>query len=491
MLTDAASLATAAATTEVLTGWTVAGPIGSTSPARIVAAAVIGVMLARWQRLYVAARCAIRSAEFTAIIRTALALAAGSVVLDQFVGEGTRAGRSAAFALLTVGLLTLGRSLFRSWLRSKRALGDYVRPILLVGANHDAARIVALLRDHPEAGFEVIGLCGDIDEARAAGLQSLWWCDAKDAGAVIREGRSTGAIVVTSALGTDELNDVIRDITAAGGHVHISSGIWGIASHRIASEPIAHEPLLHIQPTQLGTGQVALKRCVDVVLATALIVLTAPLLLASIGLIRAYDGGPGMFRQVRVGRNGQEFKLFKLRTMVTDAEARMQDLSDRNQRRGPLFKLDHDPRVTPIGRFLRALSIDELPQLWNVLRGDMSLVGPRPALPEEVQAFPPSLDNRTNVLPGVTGLWQVEARDNPSFDAYARLDLFYVENWTVTLDLVILLATVESEVARLVSRLVKGTTESAHEDEPRTTEQLPSSPILLAENVQTGSVLAD
>ena len=157
-----------------------------------------------------------------------------------------------------------------------------------------------------------------------------------------------------------------------------------------------------------------------------------------------------LFRQRRVGRDGVEFQMLKFRSMCTDAEERLAALKlAGNDRTGPLFKLDGvDPRVTRIGRFLRASSLDELPQLLNVMRGDMSLVGPRPALASEVAEFPADLNARHRVRPGITGLWQVEARDNPSFEAYRRLDLFYVENWSLALDLVILLGTVEQVVAR-------------------------------------------
>jgi lipopolysaccharide/colanic/teichoic acid biosynthesis glycosyltransferase len=160
-----------------------------------------------------------------------------------------------------------------------------------------------------------------------------------------------------------------------------------------------------------------------------------------------------LFKQTRVGTNGVHFKLYKFRTMVVDAEARLGALAERNDRSGPLFKMANDPRVTRVGRFLRASSLDELPQVFNVLRGDMSLVGPRPALPAEVAMFDEELRDRTRVKPGITGLWQIEARDNPSFTAYRRLDLYYVENWSVSLDIVILLATVEHVITRFATAI--------------------------------------
>jgi lipopolysaccharide/colanic/teichoic acid biosynthesis glycosyltransferase len=159
------------------------------------------------------------------------------------------------------------------------------------------------------------------------------------------------------------------------------------------------------------------------------------------------------FRQQRVGRDGEPFTILKLRTMVVDAEARLAELVSQNQREGILFKLANDPRITPVGRILRATSLDELPQLINVVRGDMSLVGPRPALPVEVAQFDEELLARQRVRPGITGLWQVEARDSASFQAYQRLDLFYVENWSVSLDLAILLSTVQTVAVRAARAL--------------------------------------
>ena len=160
---------------------------------------------------------------------------------------------------------------------------------------------------------------------------------------------------------------------------------------------------------------------------------------------------PAIFRQVRVGKDGQPFTLFKLRTMVPDAEQQLVDVTSVNQRAGgPLFKAKRDPRRTRVGRILEMTSLDELPQLLNVLRGDMSLVGPRPALPHEVAQFDDELLGRHRVQPGITGLWQVEARDKPDFEIYRRLDLFYVENWSIGLDLAIMFSTVCSVLGRVV-----------------------------------------
>jgi lipopolysaccharide/colanic/teichoic acid biosynthesis glycosyltransferase len=217
---------------------------------------------------------------------------------------------------------------------------------------------------------------------------------------------------------------------------------------------LAYEPLFYVEQVTLASWQLRVKRAIDFSLSLLILAMTAPVLaFAALG-IKLQDRGPVLFKQIRVGRNGAPFVLYKLRTMRQNAEREMVDLLALNVRKGPLTKLSHDPRVTVLGRVLRATSIDELPQLWNVLNGTMSLVGPRPALPDEVAHFDAELRARESVWPGITGLWQVEGRDNPSFAAYRRFDLFYLQNWSVALDLMILLGTVESVIVRVFRSLL-------------------------------------
>lgn len=203
----------------------------------------------------------------------------------------------------------------------------------------------------------------------------------------------------------------------------------------------------------LATWQSVVKRAVDLVVATILLLLTLPVVLVAVLAVKLQDGGPVLFRQERVGRDGKRFTLYKLRSMVPDAEAQLARLRPRNDRDGPLFKLDDDPRVTRVGRVLRVTSVDELPQLVSVLRGTMSMVGPRPALPEEVAQFDERHLRRLRVPPGITGLWQVEAGDDTSFASYRRLDLAYVERWSLRLDFVILVNTVTVLLRRSVQSL--------------------------------------
>jgi lipopolysaccharide/colanic/teichoic acid biosynthesis glycosyltransferase len=223
--------------------------------------------------------------------------------------------------------------------------------------------------------------------------------------------------------------------------VHLGTGLSGIAARRMHTVSLAYEPFLYVECPSLSRLQWFSKRAFDIVVSGVALLLLSPVLAAVALAVKLSDGGPVFFGQERVGRHGKCFRVFKFRSMQVDAERRVQELRDQNERNGPLFKIDHDPRVTRVGNFLRLSSLDELPQLWNVLRGEMSLVGPRPALPSEVALFPPELRARELVTPGISGLCQVEARDNPSFEAYRRLDLFYVENFSLTLDFVIMLAT--------------------------------------------------
>jgi exopolysaccharide biosynthesis polyprenyl glycosylphosphotransferase len=248
---------------------------------------------------------------------------------------------------------------------------------------------------------------------------------------------------------------LIRDLHNSGLHIHLATGISGIAVRRLRSVPLAHEPLLYVEAPSLGATQLVVKRCFDIVLATIGLIVLSPLFVAVAIAIKLDDGAPILFKQSRVGRGGRTFAVLKFRSMMVDAESRLAELGAGNERQGPLFKMGNDPRVTRVGGFLRESSLDELPQLWNVLRGQMSLVGPRPALPSEVANFSSELRMREQVMPGITGLWQVEARDNPSFEAYRRLDLFYVENWSITLDLMILVGTVEQIVVRMVRSLAR------------------------------------
>jgi lipopolysaccharide/colanic/teichoic acid biosynthesis glycosyltransferase len=210
---------------------------------------------------------------------------------------------------------------------------------------------------------------------------------------------------------------------------------------------------MYVRPATLSRLELAGKRAIDIVVAGTALVLSAPVILGAAIAIKLQDGGPVFFRQIRVGQGGRRIVVHKLRTMVVDAELRLDEVRHLNERQGPLFKVERDPRVTRIGGLLRSSSIDELPQLFDVLLGRMSVVGPRPALPSEFANFDEELKLRQLVRPGVTGMWQIEGRDKPGFESYSRLDRFYVENWSLGLDLSILVRTVPVVASRALMLL--------------------------------------
>lgn len=221
----------------------------------------------------------------------------------------------------------------------------------------------------------------------------------------------------------------------------MAPALTDIAGPRIHTQQVAGLPLIHVTTPTLEGGQRVAKRLFDVVAGGILVLLSLPVMLAIVIAIKISSPGPVLFKQERVGISGVSFDMLKFRSMVVDAEQLLFELRNRNEGSGVLFKIKDDPRITPIGKFLRKFSLDELPQLFNVLAGSMSLVGPRPPLPKEVEGYEKDVRRRLLVKPGLTGLWQVSGRSNLSWQDSVRLDLYYVENWSLAGDLLILLKT--------------------------------------------------
>lgn len=401
--------------------------------------------------LYKSRVSSVRSAELAAISRVAALVIPGILFLDLLATTELHLGADLTAGILLFVFLIIGRSIFDGWIRTARSQGRYCRSVVIVGGGPGTRDLMDLLSDHVEAGYRVKGVVAD----RMLGAASPDWLgEPRDVLEVMESAGANGAFVVVDELNPVDRAVAVEQLTAAGHHVHLTMGIAGISSQRVQLAPVVHEPLLYVDRPNLKQWQLVLKRVVDIVLAGVGIVVIAPFLVLAAAIIKLEDRGPVFFRQERVGLGGRHFRLWKLRTMAPDAEARLHEVQAQNARTGPLLKVNRDPRVTRIGHLLRFTSIDELPQLLNVLRGEMSLVGPRPALPTEVESFDEELRERHNVRPGITGLWQVEARDNPSFASYRRLDLFYVKNWSISLDLVILILTAQSVIVRALKGLV-------------------------------------
>jgi exopolysaccharide biosynthesis polyprenyl glycosylphosphotransferase len=383
-------------------------------------------------------------------LRIAIAVLVGAVCLELLRGEGDHGRAATIVAAGTCALaLMASRWMFLQWLRAQRARGRYSRGLVMIGTNEDAAAVWTMLHSQPELGYDVRGIIG-------RPRSHIDWNGLPTSPTIGRlpeiasQTGATGVLLVTNALSAAEVHDVIELSANNGLHVQIWPGLQGLGRRRVRRFQMSGETFLYVEPGQRPTWQFAAKRCVDVVVAALGLLLALPVLLLAWIAIRVDDPGPALYRQVRVGLNGQPFVVYKLRTMTLDPDTGIESAELNERTDGPLFKASHDPRVTRIGTVLRALSIDEIPQLYNVLAGTMSLVGPRPALPHEVAQFDPELLRRHSVRPGITGLWQLEARDNPSFHAYRRLDLLYVDNWSFGLDLFILLATVPMVIAHAI-----------------------------------------
>jgi exopolysaccharide biosynthesis polyprenyl glycosylphosphotransferase len=400
------------------------------------------------QHLYRASVCSSRVVELRGLARVAVGASMLSVVGYQVSGATAAPAAVAVGALLTFALLITGRGFYDAWLRAERTEGRFTRQVVVVGRGEEAERVIELLTHHADLGYRVCGFVGDPYTAAKNALP--WMGEPEDALEAITASGATGVVLVTSGLPVLEVNRLTQELVERRLHVQVSAGLWGVGHSRLQDAPLAHEPFYSLKAPGLSRNQLRLKRAIDLAVAVPVLVLSGPVMLLVAAAVKLSDRGPALFRQARIGRDGAVFTLFKFRTMALDAESRLSELQAQNQRHGPLFKLDKDPRVTRVGSFLRATSLDELPQLFNVLGGSMSMVGPRPALPLEVAAFDDDLLGRHRLPPGITGLWQLEARDNPSFYAYRHLDLFYVENWSWSLDLMVLAGTVPTLLARSV-----------------------------------------
>lgn len=340
------------------------------------------------------------------------------------------------------------RYLLRRMLHRRRAVGRCLLPVLAAG-NMDAVRdLIARTRQWSHVGWQVAAVC---TPPAGRGKGTTEFDNVPVVGGfddvathVKRGGYRILAICPDEYWTPERLRQLTWELEGTGTEMVIDPGLMEITGPRLHISGVFGMPLLRVsEPTFTGFRRV-IKGAVDKVGSVLLLLLLLPLLLGVSLAIMIDTRGPALFTQRRVGRNGVEFTVLKFRTMVTQAEQVKAELQADNEAAGPLFKMRKDPRVTRVGRFLRRYSIDELPQLFNVLGGSMSLVGPRPPLPEECAAYAPNVRRRLLVKPGMTGLWQVSGRSDLSWDESVRLDLRYVEDWSLALDAVILWKTVRA-----------------------------------------------
>ena len=399
--------------------------------------------------------------ELRAVTRAGMVVVVASALPTGFVAVPR--GELTLYALLKLVVVAVpfavvmsltARFLARRVLHRFQARGRSLRNVVVVGSFDAAGQLSERIRREPHCGMKVVGVClppAELPRAVGGGIPVLG--NLAQVADVVRA-LGCDAVAVTSDNTTrfNYLRELAWSLEGAGVELLVDPGLVEVAGPRMHIRPLIGFPLVHVEEPHFAGRRRILKRATDLVLTSIGLVVATPLLLMIAIAIKVQDGGPVLFRQVRVGRGGKLFTMLKFRTMVLDAEARKAELVPFNEGNGGLFKLRSDPRVTRIGHLLRDFSLDELPQLLNILRGSMSLVGPRPHLTDELAQMPQEAVRRSLVTPGLTGLWQISGRSDLAAEDSIRLDLRYVENWSLSLDLLILLKTASAVLSRRGAR---------------------------------------
>jgi exopolysaccharide biosynthesis polyprenyl glycosylphosphotransferase len=412
--------------------------------------AVLPVVMANCG-LYRAGLLARRAHELRRLAAAIAVWFVGLVAVEYAAGVAPANGLLLAVAPALFVALAIERELVRRLFERMRTSGNLVRRALLVGTQASVTEVARSLALSPR-GYAVVGatLIDHTDGATPDDIPSLGPIAALSA-SIERHDVDT-VVIATNGIEPMTITRLLRQLADTGVHVELSLGVRDVAHDRLVVTERGRLAVAHVLPPIRNGWRAAAKRTFDVVAAGLAIVVAAPFLAMVAIAVKLDSRGPVFFRQRRVGRDGELFEIVKLRTMVTNAEALKAELETHNEAEGPLFKMRNDPRITRVGQFLRKTSLDELPQLWNVLRGDMSLVGPRPALPDELPKWTPDLHHRLRVRPGLTGLWQISGRSDASFESYEHLDLYYTDNWSLARDVWIILRTIPAVIAQRGAR---------------------------------------
>jgi exopolysaccharide biosynthesis polyprenyl glycosylphosphotransferase len=385
--------------------------------------------------------------EYRRILFTGMVLTAG-VAIASYAAHLDVARGYVVIALPGVTLAEIAvRHCARMWVHHNRTMrGRLMRRVLVVGHESGIVDISRTLHRKRYHGMHVVGACLPVGRAPTALIEEAdirVYGDFSDvAQAVATANADTVAVLGCPEIDSKELRRLAWQLESTRVDLVVAPALMEVAGPRISIRPVDGLPLLHVEHPVFSGGRRLVKAIFDRVVAAIALVLLSPLLIGLAIAIRLDSEGPALFRQIRVGKDGQQFRLFKFRSMYIDAEARLADLQAANEKDSVLFKIRNDPRVTRLGQKLRRYSLDELPQLLNVFLGEMSLVGPRPALQREVDLYGDDVLRRLAVPPGMTGLWQVSGRSDLSWEESERLDLRYVENWSLALDVMILWRTV-------------------------------------------------
>lgn len=347
---------------------------------------------------------------------------------------------AAALIVLFLSAARLVRRVVRARLR-RRGIG--VSRALIVGAGDVGRAVMSAIVGDPALGYAVVGFVDDDPERGTTNIgrfQALGGLD--NIPATLREHHIDEVIVTLPWSQHAQMTRIVRQCERQKVAARIVPDVLQLSLSRVDVDSLGGIPMLGVREPSLRRGTLLTKRVIDLIL-TPILMLVGSLPIALVALAIKLDSpGPVIFRQRRVGKDGREFEIYKFRSMIADAEQLKDDLRPFNEADGPLFKIRDDPRLTRVGRLIRRLSLDELPQLYNILRGEMSLVGPRPGTPDEVSQYESWHRRRLEVYPGLTGLWQVSGRSDVTFDEMCLLDIYYIENWSLLLDLRLLAQTV-------------------------------------------------
>lgn len=372
--------------------------------------------------------------------------------LAAIVSVVTQSGDVVALFVVALPLGTLAltgsRCAWRQWINSQRVNGRYLSRVVVTGDSEDVRYVIRQLTRKSGALFDVLGvlvtggrpgMALKIDDSDIPVLGGL--------GDIVPAVKSAGAtaVVVAGPLpgGNNGLRELGWMLEEHEAELVLASSLTNVAGPRMHLRPVEGLPLMHVDLPRYAGAKHRIKRAMDVVVAAGALLALAPLFLVLALIVSSDTPGPVFFRQERVGKDGKRFNMIKFRSMVATAEDDLLALMSQNEGAGLLFKIQNDPRITRSGRWMRKYSLDELPQFWNVLRGDMSMVGPRPPLPREVELYERNINRRLLTKPGITGLWQISGRSDLAWEDAVRLDLYYVENWSVWGDLVIIWRTLK------------------------------------------------
>jgi len=390
-----------------------------------------------WRNAYYLSRSIYWDGNLSVLVTSIAATTAGMVGVSWlFVLEPAR-----LWQLTISGAWLISMSLVRLVLARRNDERSTPVRVIVAGNTGDALATRLALRADPRTSYEVQGFVMDrLDDDVPTIVSQLALGSIDHLPHIAKKADTDLVVVCLGAIDAERFAPLVRHLNFVGVEVALSTGLSDVALRRVSLSHVAGRPLVRVTPAPLGGWHLAVKRALDVVGATLLLILTSPILLAATIAIRIEDGGRALYRQKRVGKGGHQFTIFKFRTMVNRAEELQIDLT--NDHEGPVFKMQEDPRVTRVGRVLRKTSFDELPQIINILRGEMSLVGPRPLPVYEIDAAPTSFLDRQAVKPGLTGRWQVSGRSDTGFAELDELDRWYVDNWSLGQDFEILARTV-------------------------------------------------